>query len=687
MADIDLAGYINISHSNSYYFTNACNNDMLIYPETSNQTIHFGITSNSPSAIALNNNSIIFNSSNVFINGKLTVSNVEYITSNIIVYNSEIIQSNLSVYNTSTLCNAVNIYGPLTTTGGTTTHSNLVNIYNPNNLYNAAVGTSNTFISFTDTTAGALNSNNLFLNIYDYRHTAGTDWTGIATRIQKRVDETNQGYIEFNPTNGQHAIAFGTYAGESMRINSNGNLGIGTQIPNAPLHIVSSINTFAQIIDASNSSTGTCLALYQNYTNSTNSNLFLCISGSNNQFSQDAIKGDAVIRTNGNRLLFTTNSGAGSSTMCILPNGNIGIGTTTPTQKLDVSGAINIGSPIADAFLQTPGQLQISGNISGCNTFTNMYFCIGSNNLGTSGSFLWYTGGNVLTGGTQKMSLSSTGILNIASNITVASANINGPTYIYNTNSLSNVAVGTSNTLLKLGNNVGNNSQLFIYDYRHTAGVDWLGVGTRIQKNIDGTANQGYIEFNPSNGAGNISFASSTGEAMRINTSGYVGIATIAPACTLDVNGISAFRSTTYMKGYLYTLNGIVPENDGIQYIGTGTNRYALVYAANGTIQTSDETEKDYTPLTYGLDNLMKISTIKYKWKKQAELPDTDPTKNYEYYGICARELNTLFPELVYNESTPYQINYSELIPVLINSIKELKNIIDALAPQVSHAS
>lgn len=70
--------------------------------------------------------------------------------------------------------------------------------------------------------------------------------------------------------------------------------------------------------------------------------------------------------------------------------------------------------------------------------------------------------------------------------------------------------------------------------------------------------------------------------------------------------------------------------------------------------------------------------------EKKAELPDTDPTKNYEYYGICARELNTLFPELVYNESTPYQINYSELIPVLINSIKELKNIIDALAARVS---
>ena len=39
----------------------------------------------------------------------------------------------------------------------------------------------------------------------------------------------------------------------------------------------------------------------------------------------------------------------------------------------------------------------------------------------------------------------------------------------------------------------------------------------------------------------------------------------------------------------------------------------------------------------------------------------------------------TLFPELVYDEQTPYQLNYSELIPVLINAIKDLKAEKDAL--------
>lgn len=38
----DLAGYINISPSNAFIFTNACNNDMLIYTDTPTQTIHIG---------------------------------------------------------------------------------------------------------------------------------------------------------------------------------------------------------------------------------------------------------------------------------------------------------------------------------------------------------------------------------------------------------------------------------------------------------------------------------------------------------------------------------------------------------------------------------------------------------------------------------------------------------------------
>jgi hypothetical protein len=87
------------------------------------------------------------------------------------------------------------------------------------------------------------------------------------------------------------------------------------------------------------------------------------------------------------------------------------------------------------------------------------------------------------------------------------------------------------------------------------------------------------------------------------------------------------------------------------------------------------------------------MRTIKYKWKSQADLPEDDPTKNFEYYGFCADELAPLFPELVYNEDTsaPVQMNYSEIIPVVVNALKEehasavtLKATVDSQAEQIT---
>jgi hypothetical protein len=127
------------------------------------------------------------------------------------------------------------------------------------------------------------------------------------------------------------------------------------------------------------------------------------------------------------------------------------------------------------------------------------------------------------------------------------------------------------------------------------------------------------------------------------------------------------------------TAAGLLPAVDNDLLLGQSGNRWAAVWAANGTIQTSDESEKDAVPLAYGLDDLAKVSTIKYKWKSQAALPDDDPDKNHEYYGVCAKELDALFPELIYNQQEPYAVNYSELVPICINAIKELKQKNDTL--------
>ena len=135
----------------------------------------------------------------------------------------------------------------------------------------------------------------------------------------------------------------------------------------------------------------------------------------------------------------------------------------------------------------------------------------------------------------------------------------------------------------------------------------------------------------------------------------------------MEVNGSSSFGGS------------IFPSLSSSYSCGLSTNRWIAVYALNGTIQTSDSSEKTFEPLQYGLAEIEQIETIKYQWKTK-----DDP---FEYYGCKADQLATIFPELVYNEdpNVPMQLNYSELIPVCINAIKELSEKVKMLTLQVEN--
>ena len=161
---------------------------------------------------------------------------------------------------------------------------------------------------------------------------------------------------------------------------------------------------------------------------------------------------------------------------------------------------------------------------------------------------------------------------------------------------------------------------------------------------------------------------------LTVIANGNVGIG-INPLTPLHVNGT-------------ITSGSILPLSDNLYNIGSIPNRFAAVHAANGTIQTSDSSEKDLILLPYGLNEVMQVSTIMYKWKSQALLPDTDPSKNFKYYGVCADQLSNIFPELIYNEdpNVPMQLNYSELIPVVIKAIQEQSEQITILTQRLTSA-
>lgn len=138
-------------------------------------------------------------------------------------------------------------------------------------------------------------------------------------------------YVDFNSLNG-NPITFSMVNVERMSILENGNVGIGTLSPQTKLDVRGSI--ISANPDYSNGSTGSILQIQQGVT-------------SGNTYSEIG----AYI-----------NGGTAWGNLILNRGGNVGIGTTVPSQKLDVLGNANISGIITTSTINSIGaKSQMSG--------------------------------------------------------------------------------------------------------------------------------------------------------------------------------------------------------------------------------------------------------------------------------------------------------------------------------------
>ena len=151
---------------------------------------------------------------------------------------------------------------------------------------------------------------------------------------------TYRGVVEYDHAN--DSMAFSTAAAYRMRIDSTGNVGIGTTSPATKLHIADVSTPTIRIEDT---------------TNNRNLQLF---HDNNNSF----------IRTStGSQLTFQTNGG--NTRMLIDTSGNVGIGTSSPASKLEVDGGdVEVSDSLNGLILKSPDGTRYRVTVANGGTLT-----------------------------------------------------------------------------------------------------------------------------------------------------------------------------------------------------------------------------------------------------------------------------------------------------------------------------
>ena len=242
-------------------------------------------------------------------------------------------------------------------------------------LNNGNVGIGTSSLSAPLTVSRGVAENGLVARLYAYEASITDRGLEISTDSSGgRVNSEITYNAESGAATGQHV--WQTDGTERMRIDSSGNVGIGTSSPSQLLHL---------------SSTG---AVKQRYTRSANSTDISLAS--NGMFNADNLAGTGFGWYNNS-----------SEAMRIDASGNVGIGTTTPNDSLEVSNGKIL---VSQSIFRENGMECVSSD--------NLHIFADNTNLGTS-SYIYFS-----VDGSEAMRLDSSG--NVMVGTTISGTPTNG---------------------------------------------------------------------------------------------------------------------------------------------------------------------------------------------------------------------------------------------------------------------
>jgi len=150
-----------------------------------------------------------------------------------------------------------------------------------------------------------------------------------------------------------------------------------------------------------------------------------------------------------------------------------------------------------------------------------------------------------------------------------------------------------------------------------------------------------------------------------------------------DSSGVMTF-SLNGSANLVWDGSALYPNSDNSFKVGKSGNRYSEVWAANGTIQTSDARLKQgINNITDGLSVVENLKPVTYYWTQAAETNFT--FKGMQQSGFIAQDILTDLPDIplgaYYDKYTDnYGFSPQQIIPYLVASIKQLKDKLDSIS-------